>query len=377
MLISRKKHEQRLTLAAARGKTETLKALLAKGVDANAEDELLTALQHAIINRRISAVKILLNAGADPNKQARLHRRDDAPLIIAVQKKDERIVEDLLSKNVHKSTISYGLSLASENGYTDIAIKLLAKGANPNINDHTGSPVLIDAIKRNDTRMAKILLQSGADPQASEKEEIASGTYWNPDAKTGSKRGRTALELASDCDNIEIAESLLEHGANPHTDLPLVVAVRRGQQRFVQLLLDAGVDPNKDAPLVLAAKLGNLSIVRLLVNNGASLDTPGSGGKTALMAAEEFGSETVVEFLKRGGMEEETIHLEPMAPVSEEDGVRNGKAVDSIAGLMEETHGLIMDSISKPYDAELVQSLRDVRDAIDRFLSIWESGSKD
>jgi ankyrin repeat protein len=224
--------------------------------------------------------------------------------------------------------------------------------------------------------MAKILLQSGADPQGTEKEEIASGTR-DPDAKTEHKRGRTALALASDFDNIEIAESLLEHGANPHTDLPLVVAVRRGQHRLVQLLLDAGVDPNKDAPLVLAAKLGNLRIVKLLVDKGASLDTPDSGGKTALMAAEEFGSATVAEFLKRGGVEDETTHPEPMAPTSEEDGVRNGFAVDSVAGLIEETRGLIMDSISKPSDAELVQSLRDVRDAIDKFLSIWESRSKD
>lgn len=150
-------------------------------------------------------------------------------------------------------------------------------------------------------------------------------------------KGDTALHLAADIDNVEIAVRLLMAGSDVDArgnkgDTPLHRAAQTGGNRMVQELLgwdaapdlrnrqdktalDLARDPvmmrreqdrkandmqNRTA-LHRAAEAGDTEIVRLLLEMGVSADERTSDGMTALMLAAKMGHQAVGEILLDGG----------------------------------------------------------------------------
>lgn len=142
---------------------------------------------------------------------------------------------------------------------------LLDKGANPNLRDDSGDPVLLTiamlSLHEEDGEIMKLLFAAGADPNITGKD------------------GDTALMAASRNGNTDLVKILLDAGAKP--DLvdedgftALMRAADQGYDDVVKLLLAAGANPNlKQAdmtPLYIAILSNRASTVRVLLEGGAN-----------------------------------------------------------------------------------------------------------
>ena len=122
--------------------------------------------------------------------------------------------------------------------------------------------------------------------------------------------GRTALHGAADAGATDIAQLLLDAGADVNAaDLdggrPLHFAARSGGKASVELLVAAGaevgaVDEGGGTPLLAAAWLGNVEVVRVLLAAGAAVDHY-MDGFTPLMAAAREGHLAVLHALLDAG----------------------------------------------------------------------------
>ena len=156
---------------------------------------------------------------------------------------------------------------------------------------------LLNATKQGDVAAVRSLLEEGADPNAAQGD------------------GLTALHVAAQEGNVEIAEILVGAGARVAavtrigSFTPLHLAVEGGHIAVAQALLSAGADPAAVAmptgatPLHLAAKAPNgEGAIRALLEKGAPIDArEASLGQTALLIAAAAGRVAAVrELLSRG-----------------------------------------------------------------------------
>src|SRR5437763_8256647 len=120
-----------LMRAALVGDTETVKLLVAKGEDVNAQDhEGRTALMFAVINMHTDTVKALLDLGADVNVRA---NDGGTALMLAATCGDEEIARLLLRKGAdvngrYVATDKTAADLAAEKGHAAIVALLKAAG---------------------------------------------------------------------------------------------------------------------------------------------------------------------------------------------------------------------------------------------------------
>ena len=122
---------------------------------------------------------------------------------------------------------------------------------------------LAQAICRGDVRVAKVLIDAGAD--------LEGGNY----------SCYSALKETASHGRVEITKLLLEAGAQPDGrfwESPLYHAARGGQYEIVRLLLEAGATVNYGGyfghtPLCEAVKIRRLDIVDLLLKAGAKVET--------------------------------------------------------------------------------------------------------
>ncbi len=156
---------------------------------------------------------------------------------------------------------------------------------------------LLDATKRGDVAGVQSLLADGADPNAARGD------------------GLTALHLAADAGNLEIARLLIGAGAQVGVTtriggyMPIHLASGAAQAPLVDALIEAGADPgavtsgSRVTPLHLAAKaFEGESTVRVLLEHGAPVNgLEASAGQTPLMFAASYGrTASVLELLGHG-----------------------------------------------------------------------------
>lgn len=197
-------------------------------------------LQIAVIEDYNEGVKLLLNHGANPNQLVTDLRGHSQPL---------------LTYAVH-----YGPG-------PQVIESLLKAGANPNAKDNIGFPALHVAVTRGNTQKIQLLLEYGAD--------IESRNTLDHTALT------TALLAPTVGNKTKIVETLLNFGANPNEQSPLISALSTSiesttvhpavrtnsineKNKRILLLLQAGADPNlkfkNESPLEYAErKLANAS----------------------------------------------------------------------------------------------------------------------
>lgn len=156
------------------------------------------------------------------------------------------------------------------------------------------SRTLLDAARSGDSRVARVLLTRGADPNAAEAD------------------GSTALHWAVEHDDAELASAILAAGAraaaaNRLGIAPLHLAATNGNAAIVRRLIAAGADvnaatPGGETPLMMAARTGDPGALEALLSHGAAVDArEGWRGQTALMwAAVENNAEAVRLLVKAG-----------------------------------------------------------------------------
>jgi ankyrin repeat protein len=165
------------------------------------------------------------------------------------------------------ATDKYGncpLHVAAVFNHVKVARMLLEKGADVNVKDKDGdsSPLHFSAILGH-MKIAKLLLKNGADVNAKDK------------------AGSSPLHIGVMNGWFELAKLLLEHGADVNAkdkdgNSPLHFAATYGHVKIARLLLEHGADVNiknedGNSPLQVADK-GHLEVVKLLLEHGADVD---------------------------------------------------------------------------------------------------------
>ncbi len=132
--------------------------------------------------------------------------------------------------------------------------------------------------------------------------------------------GVTALYIACENGNLELAKLLIDRGAEVGLPVswqrtPLYAATLGGYADIVKLLLDNGADPNQLAksqtPLHVAAASGCLQCVIYLVDAGAEVNALTSNGSPPIHLAKLGGHDDVVAYLRSHGAEPPIV-----APIS-------------------------------------------------------------
>ena len=155
------------------------------------------------------------------------------------------------------------LGWASQSDYLKVK-NLISKGADVN-EPVNGSYPLYRALSKNNTAIARLLLENGANPNLP---ELNSREY--PMAWAVVNQSEVQVKM------------LLENGANPNGsfmngDTYLVHAALKNNIGLVRQLLDAGANPNllnsnKIGPLAVSARHGNYELTSLLLRSGAKKD---------------------------------------------------------------------------------------------------------
>ena len=290
-----------LIAATSGGYDEIVQMLLAAGAPVNAANQdQRTALMAAALRGDVKLVRMLLVAGAAVNAK---DKQGETALFDAVRYGRLDVVRLLLDAGADPDVGNRLPVNSAESGYTPL-MYAAKRGLAPN------APSVQDSLD-----MVRALLAKGA----------------NPD--TRSTRGTTALSVAQDYGNPEIAKLLLQGGAKEvltYTGLDLndalLLAASHGDAKEVVESLNAGADPHSVSrtgvtPLLAAAYGGNVGAVRVLVERGAQVNEVPNGfrawtwtgaklpmsqqalaeaaslGDTALILAAQLGHEDIVAYL--------------------------------------------------------------------------------
>lgn len=164
--------------------------------------------------------------------------------------------------------------------------------------------------------------------------------------------GVTALYIACEAGNIELAKLLISRGADVSLLVswqrtPLYAANKGGHADIVKLLLDNGADPNQVAksqtPLHVAAENGCLQCVIHLVDAGADVNALTSNGSPPIHLAKLSGHEDVVAYLRSHGAGRPVI-----APISARLASANAESGKELFGKTCGTCHLAVPGVKNP-----------------------------
>jgi ankyrin repeat protein len=252
--------------AAEQGQLSKVKEYLEQGTDVNSRDDNgLTPLCHAISPylaiTSSDVIYYLINRGADVNSK---DKRGLTPLYRAALLGSKSVAQHLLENGAGQELPSAVLTedIKYFEKYINKCIDRV-EDINQKLGDYT--PLQWVAYRSDSPDMISALIENGAEINIQE----------------GQKK-RTALHLASLCDNAKNVQKLLLIGANPN--------IR---------------DFDDKTPIHLAAEKGNMTSAKVLVEYGANLNSKcGIFGLTALSLSQ---SQEMKEYLNSQGAKREHL----------------------------------------------------------------------
>uniref|UniRef100_A0ABK0LPG4 Ankyrin repeat and SOCS box-containing 2 n=1 Tax=Rattus norvegicus TaxID=10116 RepID=A0ABK0LPG4_RAT len=296
--------ETALYLATCREHLDCLLSLLQAGAEPDISNKSReTPLYKACERKNAEAVRILVQYNADANHRC---NRGWTALHESVSRNDLEVMEILVSggakveaKNVYSIT---PLFVAAQSGQLE-ALRFLAKhGADINTQASDSASALYEACKNEHEDVVEFLLSQGADANKANKDgllplHVASkkGNYrivqmlLPVTSRTRVRRsGISPLHLAAERNHDAVLEALLAARFDVNTPLAperarlyedrrtsaLYFAVVNNNVYATELLLLAGADPNRDviSPLLVAIRHGCLRTMQLLLDHGANID---------------------------------------------------------------------------------------------------------
>jgi len=264
-----------ILMAASRtGNPEVIRLLLGAGADVNFAEPHSgqTALMWAAAEGHSEAVKALLTGGAKVNAQA---QDTKMALFFAVRKGDIESVKALLAA---------GANVNERIAPVEMPNCEICKQYPPGtLFNKYGDSVLVIAILNANYDVADLLLDKGADPNAS-------GTHWAPlhaliRIRNYEETQFPAPKGTGKLDSLEFAKHLLAHGANPSARSDGYTTKRSsGDQNYEEF--------KGATPFFLAAKAADLPMLNLLLAAKADYVTPIETHTTPLMVAAGIGCVT-------------------------------------------------------------------------------------
>jgi ankyrin repeat protein len=244
---------------------KTAELLIRAGAKVNAANRYgATPLWAAATNGSGPMVERLLRAGADPNTPA---LEGEPPLLAAARAGSVEAVTALLAHgaNVNATEAWRGQTalmwaVGDDRPQPEVARVLLERGADVNLRSKGGFTPLLFAVRQGDLEATKVLVKAGAAINDPASDPPAAG---RPAAAISS-----VLLMALNNGHMEIANFLLENGADPNTAdrtgfTPLHVIVRKRAAR--------GVNPRDDE--------ATMAMAKTLIARGANVNarTPEGG----------------------------------------------------------------------------------------------------
>jgi ankyrin repeat protein len=156
----------------------------------------------------------------------------------------------------------------AEQGDHAAAVRLLSKGANPNLTTPDGTTATMWAASNGDVELVRALIRAGANVKAT------------------NHFGTSALTEAAIVGSAPIINMLIKAGADPNTknlegETPLLAVARSGQVEAAKVLLEAGADVNAkeefggQTALMWAAAQSQPAMVKFLASHGADVNARG------------------------------------------------------------------------------------------------------
>lgn len=280
-------------------------------------------LVDAIKKSDAAAVRALIRQGPGAVNASELD--GTTPLHWAARLNDLEAADLLIRAGANaKAANRYGvtpLALASINGSAPMIERLLKAGADPNVAAGEGETPLMTAARAGSAASVRLLVAQGAKVNVAEKFRGQTSLMWaaaegnvdvikvllelGADTHARSQRGFTPFLFAVREGHIPAVKALLEAGVNVNETLPrlppvdgdmsaLMLAVNSAHFELANVLLEAGADPNADdlgytalhliswvrrpgeganAPkMVGSGSMDSLTLVRKLAARGANLN---------------------------------------------------------------------------------------------------------
>jgi len=285
-------------VAASAGEVETLRRLLGRDPRlARATYWYAPAVHFAVREGHIEAVRLLLDAGADPERNG-LHDRNLVEM--ARERGHEQIAETLEQERERRGRIAaqpadHPIHQAAARGKLDTVRGLLdADAALVNLGARRGITPLHCAVLGGSLQMVTLLLERGANIHARNPDDLQAIDFaiWGDPRRPAVNRdvvrllvsrGATYdLTIASALGDLAGVRQMVDDNPSrisetrPNGRRPLSAAIEFGHDDIVRLLLERGADPQWEEPgaphgtsLHTAAARGNLAIVKLLLDHGA------------------------------------------------------------------------------------------------------------
>ncbi|XP_075530862.1 ankyrin repeat and SAM domain-containing protein 6-like isoform X6 [Dermacentor variabilis] len=289
-----------LQIAATNGYKKLAEHLVEQGADVNLTNNCgWTPLMHAAQHGQVSVVTLLLNYGATVNATSLLGA---GALTLAAAGGHHSTVcllleagTDIATSAGHSGPRLAPLAAAAINGHVSIVGVLLQRGTSVNqVLLATGTTPLMLAASGGHLRVAQMLKDHGADPNQQD--------FY----------GKTALDVATACSNMEVAEylrsmtQLMSNQEYNPTITDIFKAIAEGNLRDLKRILKEHPScanwchlKKGTTPLMHAAILGCMDAVTLLVRNNADLEMQDySAGWTVLMHAVYHGKQSDSQHLK-------------------------------------------------------------------------------
>lgn len=288
-----------LSIAASVGNKEILELLISKGADLNAivyygDNAYYTPLDRACNGGHFEIVKLLFSKGAQIYTKS-----SKETLNHAIRFKHDEIA-DFLITNVYdiENEKSELLVDASVNGCLKTALTLIKCGADVNykisfdtrlfrglVNRHITA--LLKALENRHKEIAELLISLGANVNDMNRD------------------GNTPLFYATGTDFLDIAKMLIDKGADINASI-INEAIKNHNLELIRILIERGADINsywieRNPPLCAAAEFGSLEIVEYLINKGANVNIESGNGGFPLHIALKNGNVDIAKTLIRAG----------------------------------------------------------------------------
>ena len=284
-----------LTLAAINKHDNVVHALSDYNCEILAKDkDAYTALLHSSCERGYVGIVMTLLTDHKANVNDRIH--SDTPIILAARKKQEPIVNALLSDSGclvdAKGQDGYtALHCSCRDGHVDIVRTLVDHKANVNATTDSGDTPLTLAAKYKHDNVVHALL---------------SGSQCLVDAK--GQDGYTALHYSCRYGHVDIVRTLVKHKDNVNArtdsgDTPLTLAAKYKHDNVVHALLSGSqclVDAKGQdgyTALHYSCRYGHVDIVRTLVKHKDNVNARTDSGDTPLTLATRNKHDNVVHAL--------------------------------------------------------------------------------